>query len=254
MIKSSFRHYSVMELAMMQEQSKIHFDHAIQRNEVWDDEKDGRKSLFIHSVLYGYPIGVVYALDEGDSDLWFLDGKQRLTTILSFVYDGFTLRADTDEIDGEIIAGKAFSQLSEELQMRIRTFQFMVNELSNLEDYEVDAVFYRLNNGMPLTKMELTRVLGSSRVMEFVKEVSETPFFEDKMSMTTKKRNRFEDEELVLQTMMLISNDLKSTELGSNEIREYAIKLKDNGIPEELQQSMFTVSGYLNSAFPEAET
>jgi hypothetical protein len=254
MIKQNVGNYSVIQLAQMQEEGTIHFDHAIQRNEVWDDEKDGRKSLFIHSVLYGYPIGLVYALDEGDNDLWFLDGKQRISTILSFIQDGFILREDTPDIDGEIVAKQAFSQLSEALQLRIKTFNFMVIELRGLEDYEIDAVFYRLNNGMPLTKMELTRVLGSSKIMEFVKEVSETEFFNDKMTMTEKKRNRFEDEELVLQTMMLISNDMKPVELGSDQIREYAINMKKQGIPMELQQQMMTTSEYLNNAFPESES
>ena len=52
---------------------KLRFDLIIQRNNVWKPEQ---KSLFIHSILYGFPFTNAYAQDTNDGNWWLLDGKQ----------------------------------------------------------------------------------------------------------------------------------------------------------------------------------
>jgi len=70
---------------------KYNFNLSIQRNSVWKDDK---KSLFIHTLMQGYPFPAVYAV-EMDEIMYMLDGKQRFLSILNFIDDEYALDKDT---------------------------------------------------------------------------------------------------------------------------------------------------------------
>lgn len=87
--------YEIKIRALLARVKRTRFDLAIQRNFVWDDQ---RKSDLLYSILYGYPVPSVFSrvIDsddkvEADND-WMLDGKQRLTTVLTYVMDGDTIK------------------------------------------------------------------------------------------------------------------------------------------------------------------
>lgn len=242
------------QLLLMKEQLK--FNIAIQRNFVWDLD---RKSLLIASILDGYPVPPVYVLDKGDNDLWFLDGKQRTSTILEYLQDGFQLTADVEPIDGIEIAGKAFSELDKDLQLRFQTEALDIVVLRVKADTEeqikdvVDEIFYRLNNGMSLSKMEITRVLASSNVMDFVQTMLKESFFNKSISLTENMKKHFEDEELVLKLMMLVESEGKAIEMGRDKIKEFAVRMKEKGLSQNMKDTIKTVIEYLNKAFPTKE-
>lgn len=72
----------------MNETNSLVFDLPIQRKgNVWDIK---RKSKMVHSVILNWPTASLIASKEGRT-LNFLDGKQRLTTLISFVENGFAL-------------------------------------------------------------------------------------------------------------------------------------------------------------------
>lgn len=236
---------SVKQLGKMAKNSELRFDLAIQRNEVWDN---ARQSLFIHSLIYGFPFPPVYALDKGDSVLWFLDGKQRLTTTLKFIEDGFLLHEDVPMIGDEDIAGKAFSELDEEMQDKIMDSMFLIYQFRNMTEDEVDEMFYRLNNGMALTTMELTRVLASSKIMSYVQSISKTKFFDEVIAVTEKSKNRFVDEELILQILAIVMSD-GAVDIGGKDLKKFAEKTEE--IPEETKEVVSKTAGYLSEAVPD---
>ena len=103
--------------------NKFRFDLAIQRNLVWDEAKDMRKSLFVHSLATDYPILPVFVQDFGDNEFWVIDGKQRLTTIGELYSDKLVMAKNTPKVyianmDGAEeefdISGLKFSQFPEQ--------------------------------------------------------------------------------------------------------------------------------------------
>lgn len=86
---SSTKLYTIREQVIkMNETNSLVFDLPIQRKgNVWDIK---RKSKMVHSVILNWPTASLIASKEGRT-LNFLDGKQRLTTLISFVENGFAL-------------------------------------------------------------------------------------------------------------------------------------------------------------------
>lgn len=230
-------------------EDKLRFDLTIQRSEVWDLD---RKSLFIHSLIADYPVPPFYALDNNDDEyLWVLDGKQRLTTIIKFLKGEFALSENTPPIDDVEIDSMKFEELPEDFQDEIRTRNLLVYTFKNMTEDERDEMFLRLNNGMALTKMELNRVTASSKVMSIIQEIAKESFFADNISITTNQRNRFVDEELLLQIFMLLIKG--ETGLASKDITEFVFELKDSGIPEDKIEIVKNTTQYLNEALPVKE-
>jgi hypothetical protein len=231
---------------IIKNKGKLRFDLAIQRNKVWDDEK---KSLFIHSIMYGYPFPPAYAQDSNDGLLWLLDGKQRLTTLIDYVGGDFELHDNTPSIFGFELAGLTFSELPTQLQDEILDTHFTIWQMKNMTQDERDEMFFRLNNGEALQKIELTRALASSRLMDDVKQISELDFFSDKIKLTDKQRNRFVDQELILQIVSLLSG--KNNGFGGKQIREFVLELKeqDGAINTDVLGKIYTSSVYLQEAF-----
>lgn len=253
MIKSTTKQLSVKQIRKMKLEGLLRFDLAIQRKEVWTDEQ---KSLLIHSLLYGYPVPSTYAIDHGDKMLWFLDGKQRISTIDAFLHEGFKLSDNTPSIEIEgfdepiEIKGHFMSQLPTEIQSLLESATITVVQMKNITDSERDELFLRLNNGAPLKPIELTRVHAGSNIMEFVHEVSEHPLLSDIAAINDSARKRFADEEIVFQIMALMQNNGEAVGISGKEMRDYAINLRQIGLSDELKEELRQTLDYLNDAFP----
>nr|WP_312668221.1 DUF262 domain-containing protein [Tissierella praeacuta] len=142
--------------------SKINYEPYFQRNYVWDNEK---ATYFIESVILGTEIPPL-VLFQTKTDNEVIDGRQRYETLDKFIGDKHTLtkkglRVLTD------LAGKKFSQLSEEIRetitnTKIRILQCSVVNEPNLnfekEDKIKKEIFRRYNSGIaPLKKQEIER-------------------------------------------------------------------------------------------------
>lgn len=227
--------------------SKLRFDLAIQRNKVWNNEQ---KSNLIHSILYGYPVPPVMVQETEDDFIWFLDGKQRLTTIISFLDGEFALAKKTPDVYGNKIAGKKFEDLSEDMQDMIYDETITLIKLKNMTDEERDEMFVRWNSGTTLSKVELTRAMHSDLIEE-INEIAELEFFVESIELTSTARNRFLDQEIILQIAMLLDlgkDNIKG--FGSAQIREYVLNLKEEGktLSKDIMKIFKDVSNYLSSA------
>lgn len=113
---------TVRKIKEYADENKLNFNLAIQRGEVW---KPFQKSLLINSLAVNFPIPQIFAWDkERDSNLIILDGRQRLTTIIDFLNDGFRLDVNTPEAIGCTMADKVFSELDAVLQNEILAYTF----------------------------------------------------------------------------------------------------------------------------------
>jgi len=230
---------------------KYNFNLSIQRNSVWKDDK---KSLFIHTLMQGYPFPAVYAV-EMDEIMYMLDGKQRFLSILNFIDDEYALDKDTPNVisteDQEIVvADKKFEELPEDLRDNILSSQFLIYVFKNITEAEINEVFLRLNYGMPLTKIELTRVMAGNSAMTFVQEVGRMDFFR-RVNLTESQKNRFIDEEVILQILLLITKNF-DTGIGK-ELNKFCKEIKEEGISDNIKDLVVKTTEYLSEAIPESE-
>ena len=210
MLKRSNIQWNARQLAKMCMNGNITFDNAIQRGYVWDVK---RKSLLIESMIIGYPIPAFYARRDENKVFDMLDGKQRSSAITEYLNNEYALTGVSEELEG-----KFFSELPEETQDDIISYSLTVYYFEDITEDEVNEMFYRLNNGKPLTAIELTRVKAKS--FDKIKELSGHAIFED--ALKESQLNKYTHEDIVMKALVMLSVDEPS--LKNEFIRPYIIE------------------------------
>jgi uncharacterized protein with ParB-like and HNH nuclease domain len=186
--------YTVKKIKQKIDRNDIVFNHPIQRKAgQWTEEQ---RSLLIHSILLDYPIPPLYAVkDEEENNKYsILDGKQRLTTIRSYMNDEWSLSKDTPEVIIEgveyEIAGLKFSELHEDVQQELEDSSLLMYIFEDCSDEEIEEIFYRLNNGTALTKDQKTRAKLGNELVKFIDEILATDFIKKKACFTNSQLKR----------------------------------------------------------------
>jgi hypothetical protein len=232
--------FNVRQLAKKPE--RLRFDLTIQRNLRWTHEQ---KSALIESILLGYPIPPVYTLKSEDNSFWLLDGKQRLSTLISFRNDGFEL-SELPEVYGVDITGMKFSDLPEEFQELIEEQNITFYQFERLTTDQRDELFKRLNSGTPLSAIELTRSILGTEMLDYINSLIDTPFIK-KVGVTDKQREKFTDQELILQMIAVITGREKN--MSGKAMRDFALSLRLNGLTEDEKTAITETFQYLSDAF-----
>lgn len=216
--------WTAKALVNQMEKGRVNYDNAVQRNLVWDIEK---KSLLIHSMIYGYAIPAMYFTRDGNGVYDSLDGKQRSNAISEFLHDEFALSIDTPAITDdngcmEDISGLYFSQLPEWVQDRIRDYNLTIYYYEDMTEQEIREFFRRLNNGKPLSAIELTRAnVPSLTVFQQLAKHSAIQF-----TVSEAGRKRFTDEMIAMQIYQLITEEYP--DFSTKPFREWASKVEVN--------------------------
>lgn len=231
-------------------EDKFNFDLPVQRGDVWNLED---RSDFIHTLISGYAVPPIYSVEKDGKLYNFVDGKQRLKTIIMYMRDEFALHSKTDIVEGDDveIARLKFSELSKEFRERIEDYYFTIFIFKNLNEDQIDKLFAKLNKGKKLNAQEFTRALIGSEIRDYLIEVASLPFWKEKINLSKTDYNRFIDQELILQVMSLVMEE----EIGFStiELRNFAVKLKNEGILENIKETISNLSDYLNKAFVEPD-
>lgn len=207
MLKKANIQWSAATLKRQVEGNMVSFDNAIQRNGVWDLN---RKSLLIHSMIAGYPIPAFFFSRNSEKKYDGLDGKQRSTAIIQYMNDGFALTETTPVVVDDngypvVIAGKKFSELPEEFQNIIKDFSLTIYYFDDITDEEVHELFFRLNNGKPLTSIELTRV--KAKALDKFQKIASHEIIS--LAMTEAAKRGYKDENLAMQIWTLCFTDYR---------------------------------------------
>lgn len=125
-----------------------------QRREVWGD---AARVMLIDSILNDIPMPKIFvskSIKEMRTYRSVIDGQQRITTILSFLNDGFGL---ANPYKGSY-AGKKFSELPDDVQNEVLLYSVDFNEASGLPPEELREVYSRVNKYLvPLNRQELRK-------------------------------------------------------------------------------------------------
>lgn len=197
--------------------NEINFDCAVQRGLVWDN---GKKSLLIHSILYGYAIPAFYMAKNDDGSYDSLDGKQRSNAIFSFMTGEYALAEDfpvvyDDEENEENFSCMKWENLPEWAQDRIKEYSLTIYYFEDITEEETREFFCRINNGKPLSAVELTRVKAVS-IADFQEIAKHTAI---RNATTEKGKARFNDENLAMQTYSMAY--MENLDFGTKVFRPY---------------------------------
>lgn len=219
--------WSVKQMVSSMIKGTARFDNTVQRTLVWNNEK---KSRLIHTAILNLPCPPLYANvytnpETGKKVYDFLDGKQRSHAFKEFLNDEFELTevpvlvfTDGKEFD---INGYKFSELPEEMQDMIKNYSLNISTMEDLNDDEVSDLFYILNNGVALTKIEVSRV--KAKALDAVRQVASHPLFDT--ILTDKARAKYTNEDIVVKAFALLFNETGNS-LENKDIRPYMERME----------------------------
>lgn len=171
-----------------------------QRQYVWDAAK---ASKLIESAILHIPLPIVYLSEEKDGKEYVIDGQQRLTSFFSFIDgvfpDGKVFKLTGLNVHSEL-NGKRFSDLSDDLQDRVRYYKIraITFQKDSSEDLKFE-IFERLNTGsVQLNDQELRNCLYRGNFNDALKEMAADPDFMFICGLKSQDK-RMKDKELVLR-------------------------------------------------------
>ncbi|MBZ3935451.1 DUF262 domain-containing protein [Methanimicrococcus blatticola] len=195
--------------------NKFNFEPPYQREgDVWSENK---KSFLIDTILKNYPMPPIFLRqkidDNGKTMYDVIDGKQRLTSIISFINGDISLpdNFSEDDFGSELLNGAKFADLDidrlREWKKEFWRYEVTIEYIDSDEDEIIDNIFDRLNrNGEPLTGQELRKAkYNSAPFYEMVTQLSTTNFW--KINLSHLKINRYDDVEFISELVFVILED-----------------------------------------------
>lgn len=133
-----------------------------QRNYIYAEGGGKREQAVIHSLLKGYPLGLIYFNKVAADKLEVLDGQQRITSIGRFVTNKFAVMDGTNP--------QYFDSLPADQQKRIKDAKLLIYECEGTET-EIKQWFETVNiAGVPLNEQELLNAIYSGPFVTKAKE------------------------------------------------------------------------------------
>jgi len=240
MIKKANIQWTAKALVKNVKDGNVNFDCAIQRSYTWDK---ARKSLLIHSMIESYPIPPFFFAQREDRMYDALDGKQRTQAIISFLDGAWPLDDNfivVDKDDEEHnFSNFFFAELPEWVQDAIKDYSLTIYYFDNLTEEQNQEIFYRLNNGKPLTAVELTRV--KTHALKAFQEMAKHDMVD--LAVTDKGRAKFSHENLVMQAwaVCFALNDNEGLSFETRVFRPFMEKAEVDEIQMRQMKNYFNI-------------
>jgi hypothetical protein len=191
--------YPFETLASRVKSGKLILDPEFQRKYKWDNGGDERASRFIESCLMRIPLPTCYFAEDANKNHLVIDGVQRITTIIRFLKDEFSLEGLSSFQD---LNGKKFSELGD-YRSDIENYTIRCIVLRNDNPRQlIQDIFARLNQGaVLLSPQEIRHAIYPGKLDELLSELGTIPIiqhFGEGKNTSIKKDSR-EPEELVLR-------------------------------------------------------
>lgn len=266
--------WNVFQIKRMIDKGTISFDYPIQRSDgQWKQEQ---RSGLIDSLARSYPIPAIYfvGIEEeipikkknGEIKMeslvvrYLIDGVQRFSTISEYLDDLFPLSEELAEltIEGESyeIAGKYYSELDEEVQQMIvsRTILTYTVDMKTTTEEEIEELYYRLNNGCPLTVQQKAKALMGVEWSTRFNELGNHLLIQEKASFSETQLKTEGHITVIIQAMMMQDKTFNYKNVSSTIISKYASGFKDDKENKlALYRKVETALDYLSEVFSQKE-
>lgn len=158
-----------------------------QRKAVWSTKK---KQALMDSLIRKYYVPQLVLrevrVSDSNSVSEVIDGQQRITTVVDFFKDKYSLPKSLEDIDPELVS-KRYSEISDDHKRFIDRLSFKTDVIKNIEkkesvDHQIIAteIFRRLQEGENLNYMEIAHAQLSSLSRNFIVKYSDDQTFDFK--------------------------------------------------------------------------
>jgi hypothetical protein len=222
--------YKVADFISWKKKGGLVLSPHFQRRSVWSK---GAKSFLIDTVFKGLPVPIIFLRDMGiDKNTYepireVIDGQQRLRTLISYIapelLDDFNPTKDeflVRKTHNKELAETTFASLDEDIQDRIRNYEFSVHILSsNIGDRDVIQIFRRMNStNYSLKKQELlnSQYFGEFKTSQYDLAAEQLAQWREWKTFTENDISRMQEVELTSElTISMIEKKVmgKSTSL-----------------------------------------
>lgn len=239
-IEVDSKSWTVRELLEMFRSGGLSMDIPIQRGVVWDNNA---RSLYIHSALLGilavqppfvFSRRISHREDaSAQSNYSVLDGKQRLTTLISFANDEFKLSGLDKQpgIEDVKLTGLKYTDLPAKLIHQILDTSIVCTVVTDPTSEQEDVIFARLNNNKSMSSIDKIRPQCKATItlVDFINEHAE--FFNAMFS--SKQLLKKPEFEIVIKILMMLDNE---PGLSSKQMLEYSRNLPADPDLKTLEQ------------------
>ncbi|MGC9442799.1 DUF262 domain-containing protein [Streptomyces sp. WG5] len=192
--------FSLSSLVSLVQGHELDLDPEYARRYRWDVT---RKSRLIESFLLEVPVPPIFLAENDDGRYSIIDGKQRVSSIVDFVTNGFPLT------DLEVLPeanGLTFEELDPAMARSLlsrSTLRAVIIAQSSDPDMKY-AVFARLNTGgVHLTAQEVRNALYPGPFNRMLVALSAEPAFQSALQISSASQREMRDVELVLRYFAL---------------------------------------------------
>ncbi len=202
--RAEFRPFSWLNDLFVRDQ--VDLSPPYQRRSVWSDRY---RTDFITTVLLNYPCPAIFLYEEIKADGSFIykvvDGKQRLTTMFSFVKDEIPV---ADDYPIQQWRGSVFSNLPDDAKLRVWRYSFAVEFIEQESEPIINDIFNRINKNVArLTPQELRHAKFSGYFLQSVEDLAN--FAEEMLgpnfpNIAVQSRRQMKDVENIATLMLFL--------------------------------------------------
>jgi hypothetical protein len=232
--------YSFRELVNLYDEDDL-VKPELQRKYVWEKPEASR---FIDSILLGLPIPSIFLAKTDDHKLLIIDGYQRLMTVNDFIkgiWTGDNSVFNLSNIPGKINSrwkGKAFSQLTETEQRKIKTTTIHAiifqQKSPKDDDTSLYQIFERINtSGKSLMPQEIRNCVYQGNLNNLLFKLNKNANWR-LLFGSQNEDSRMRDLEFILRFFALKTDEILQAEKGTISLKKYLnefMGLKTNNSP-----------------------
>jgi hypothetical protein len=189
---------SILDLKDWTDNNRLEIAPDFQRKFVWGD---AAKIMLMDTILKNIPMPKIFVSNLVVNDSPYrsvIDGQQRITAILSFIRNEFSLKKP---YDGEFF-DKKFSELPESVKSDFFRYKLDFNEINDASDEQIRMIYSRVNKySMVLNKQELRRSDFPGDFLDLAEKLAVNSFFNDTKIFTITNRRRFGDVEYISELL-----------------------------------------------------
>ncbi|MFA5675220.1 MAG: DUF262 domain-containing protein [Christensenellales bacterium] len=209
-----------------------------QRNYIYAEEK--REAAVIHSLLNGYPLGLIYFNEVDDNRFEVLDGQQRITSVGRFTTGKFAI---LDENKNE----QLFRSLPADKQDKIMDSPLLVYHCRGKES-EIKEWFKTINiAGIPLNKQEILNAIYSGPFVTLAKAEFSNSLNANIQKWSAYISGKVKRQEFLATALCWVAASKKQDAEG------YMAAHRKNNDIEELKNYFNTVIDWVSAVFRDVE-
>lgn len=225
-----------------------------QRREVWGD---AARVMLIDSILNDIPMPKIFVsktIKDMRTYRSVIDGQQRISTILSFLEDGFKLE---DPYKGPY-DGMTFSQLPPDIRDDVLLYSIDFNEASGLPQEELREVYSRVNKYLvPLNRQELRKADFPGEFLQTAEEMANLDYLDELGLFNATARRRSLDVEYVSELLAAQLRGISDKKDAIDECcRDYAAwpEAESNAVRSEFEGVFSDITKIFDSSYPMKKT